>query len=441
MCGYCHSLRLCLSHIFPVINAAVDMSASYLAAVATRSIDAAAEQIVPVWDENFMPADPANEWRGGIIEVESFFKATSTAVGSQAIAMSDDGDTFFIRAYEGDDEKVGVYSVKSGPLRSFAAHTDVISALSLDGDRLASASTDGTARLWEVSSGTCFARADVGEVLRSVHLAGNFLVTGDAGNKATMWRLGSGDDASGRTWKGYRRNDDDRNEDDIIAVEVALPRLASVAHRGTVYGVGVTSGGVACSIGWNCNDLKVWSSSGTVLHEVATPSMAGFALALQGDSVFVGLRSGHVATYSISTGAMGQIFAANSARREVSALAVAGKQGGKQLVVTGCEYGPQAIRLMSLEGVSSDEGKQSKPELISMHDPMHAVAAIALSRDCRTILTSGPDEELEAWGPAAPYAVAPPARVAPWLVAARPCTRLSPSGRDRHHLLLTALAL
>lgn len=299
------------------------MSQTYLAAVAARAIDAVAQQRVPTWDaavpEDIVPVDPANSWRGGIIEVESFFKATSTAVGSQCVVMSDDGDTFFIRAYEGDDEKVGVYSVKSGPLRSFAAHTDVISALSLDGDRLASASTDGTARLWEVSSGTCFACADVGEVLRSVHLAGNFLVTGDAGNKAVMWRLGSADDTSGRTWKGHRRNDDDRNEDELIAVEVALPRLGSVTHRGTVYGCGVTSAGVACSVGWNSNDLKIWNSAGAVLHNVTTPANAGFALVLNGDSIFIGLRSGHVATYSISTGAMTQIFAANSAKREVSA--------------------------------------------------------------------------------------------------------------------------
>lgn len=92
---------------------------------------------------------------------------------------------------------------------------------------------------------------------------------------------------------------------------------------------------------------------------------------------------------------------------QVSALSIVGT-----LLVTGCEYGPQAIRIMSLKGVSS--GKQSKPDLISIHDPMHAVAAIALSPDHRTILTCGSDEELEVWGPAAPDAVAPPARASPW---------------------------
>ena len=92
------------------------------------------------------PPSASNLWRGarGLCEVNSFFSAASSTAGSQALAMADDGDTFVTRAFDGDDGKVGIFSVTRGAIKSLDGHTDMICALSLDGDRLASAAADGT---------------------------------------------------------------------------------------------------------------------------------------------------------------------------------------------------------------------------------------------------------------------------------------------------------
>ena len=175
--------------------------------------------------------------------------------------MAADGDTFITRAFEGDDEKVGVYSVSSGAaVRSLEGHTDQVTALSLDGDRLASGAADGTCRMWSLGSGDCFARVEAAGVIHGVALRGNYLCTGDAQDTAMLWQLGSGD--ASRLWNGFR-------SEDGSVIEASLPRVAKVGHAGSVYCVGVTAAGAAVSVGWNQTDLKIWDVAGT-RHQITT---------------------------------------------------------------------------------------------------------------------------------------------------------------------------
>lgn len=321
-----------------------------------------------------------------------------------------DGDTIATRAFEGDDEKVGVYSISSGTaVRALEGHSEPVSALSMDAGRLASASADGTARLWDLSSGECLAKThSSGEALRGVSLRGNFLATGCAANRASLFQLGEGKSDDGRTWKGYRRSEfDDRGEgegggheggeDRGGIVEVLLPRVGEMRHDGSVYCVVVTAGGRVASLGWNSTDLKLWGLDGAQL-EVALPSASGFAMVLDSSDaiIFLGLRSGHVACYSMEDGLMHGIFAANAARREVSALALCGELHRGVTLVCACEHAPQAIRIMGLPPkVAGDMAWKAKPELLCTHgarrSPLPAVRPSAALLLCTPFaLSSSP---------------------------------------------------
>ena len=172
-----------------------------------------------------------------------------------------------------------MYSISSGTaVRALEGHSEPVSALSMDAGRLASASADGTARLWDLSSGECLAKThSSGEALRGVSLRGNFLATGCAANRASLFQLGEGKSDDGRTWKGYRRSEfDDRGEgegggheggeDRGGIVEVLLPRVGEMRHDGSVYCVVVTAGGRVASLGWNSTDLKLWGLDGAQLE-------------------------------------------------------------------------------------------------------------------------------------------------------------------------------
>jgi WD40 repeat protein len=218
----------------------------------------------------------------------------------------------------------------------------------------------------------------VGVEVRGVCLRGNFLVSGDADNIARLWQLGAGDVS--RVWKGFR------DSEDGSYAEVTLPTCTSkVVHQGSVYCVGVTAGGTVASIGWNKSDLKLWSAAGTA-HAITTPAPVMFAMSLTSKLLFLGLRGGHVVSYSLVGGGLVHNFASNTAKKDVTALSVYGT-----LLVTGCEHAPQGLRVWSLSN--------EKPELVTNHDARHAIAAVALCPMSGRIIATGTDEELEVWGP------------------------------------------
>jgi len=83
-------------------------------------------------------------------------------------------------------------------------------------------------------------------------------------------------------------------------------------------------------------------------------------------------------------------FTSNTALRAVSALAVYGP-----LLVTACEHAPQSLRVWSLEASGP------KAELLTTHETMDTVAALALSvqPDSTLIISAGADDEVTIWGP------------------------------------------
>ena len=374
------------------------MSDSFLLAVTARARDHDQLDVSDPSTAAVAPsADALAKWKncGHLREADNWFGATSSNPGCQGLCLASDGDTFVTRCYEGDDEKVGIYSVKHGALRPLSGHTEIVSALSLDGDRLASGAADGTARLWELSSGRCFARADVGEAVRGVALCGNFLVTGDATDTATLWQLGDGDPT--RLWKGFTE------EQNAITIPT---KVGKVGHEGSVYCVAVLATGSVASVGWNARDLKLWGRSagtgsaamGAVHHVVTLPAAAGFAMSRSGESVYVGLRSGHIVAYGMRTGEMERIFAANTMKSEVSALAARFLPGRGTVLAVGNEHAPQLRLCLVPEGRPAT--LQAEPKLILSHDAHHVVTSIAVSERSGIVLTAGTEDgELEAWTP------------------------------------------
>ena len=169
---------------------------------------------------------PANKaWCSGLLEADSVFNASSSASGSQALGLMDDGDTLLTRAWDGDDTQIGVYSLERGPLHSLQGHTTIITAISMNGDRFASADAAGSVRLWDLGRRRCFASASLGVEIKGLHLEGNYLCTGDADNKANGWHLGGScaGSTSRRVWQGYKDS------------EVTLPACShQTEHLGSV---------------------------------------------------------------------------------------------------------------------------------------------------------------------------------------------------------------
>ena len=140
---------------------------------------------------------------------------------------------------------------------------------------------------------------------------------------------------------------------------------------------------------------------------MALPSPTGFAMALDASDelLFLGLRSGHVTCHATEDGSSHGLFGANSARREVTAVAVCGDLARGLTVVCACEHAPQAIRVMALPPKApGDLAWRAKPELLCTHDALHAVIGLSLHLTAAdaVLLAAGPDDELEAWRPKDP---------------------------------------
>ena len=215
------------------------------------------------------PADgePAEVWCSGMHEVSGgFVRAPGKEPGAQGVVMVDDGKVVVTRTYEGDVEKVGLYCVASGAaLRCFEGHTDVVTAIAVDGDTLASAAADGTARLWDLSLGSCFASANVGEAVCGVGLRGEHLITGDAAQKAILWHL-----------------DDTRPDPQAPRARGVLSKVGTQEHSGTVFCAGVTADGAACSVGFYQSDLKFWGGGCDTSVEVTLPAASGYSMVVEG---------------------------------------------------------------------------------------------------------------------------------------------------------------
>ncbi len=223
---------------------------------------------------------PREAWCTGMHEISGgFIRAPGKEPGAQAVVFADGGRSIVTRTYEGDVEKCGVYSVASGAaIRCLAGHSDVVTALAVDGDTLASAAADGTCRLWELASGRSFAIAAVGEAVCGVGLRGDNLITGDMGRNAILWYVD----------EPVRAHDAQHDAEAPAQSHAPAPRAAELSrvgtqeHAGTVFCAGLTADGAACSVGCYQTDLKLWGGGCETLVEVTLPAAAGYAMVVEG---------------------------------------------------------------------------------------------------------------------------------------------------------------
>lgn len=382
------------------------------------------------------PVVASDEWRTGLRELPAtFFRAAGTEPGGQAVVMAGD-DTVATRTYEGDDEKVGLYSVATGEaLMPLAGHSDVITALAVDGDVLASASADGSARVWRLGgsgSSECLARLSVGDAVLGIAVRGRFVVTGDAAGGARLWQLGARSAAVAadvHAAVAAEADDAERPPQASTCEAAAAVLLSRQSHTAKVRCVGVTRSGAACSVGWRQTDFKLWgggrggrgkdeapeaaldvtdvadATDATDAIDVTLSAKSGHALIVEGDRAYLGLCEGWVAVYDAECGQPRHLLRANTASREVMSLA-ARELGRDVLLVACCEYAPQALRVLLLENFVPG-ARTPRPVLLANHDTFHAVLSLSLSESGGLVVATGDDGELEVFAPNGGEAVVP----------------------------------
>jgi hypothetical protein len=181
-----------------------------------------------------------------------------------------------------------------------------------------------------------------------------------------------------------------------------LSMLGRQEHSTTVYCVGLCASGDACSVGRNSTDLRLWGAPSDCEERpqpvhVKLPEASGYAMAVEGINVYLGLRNGAVACYELGSGTARHLFTANVAGYEVTSLAVR-RCDADVIVAVGCEFAPQAIRIFGLARFVPGR-PTPKAKLLANQDSFHPVVSLAFSASGGLLAAMGNDEELEVYAP------------------------------------------
>ena len=348
---------------------------------------------------------PMDAWCTGLVEKQNFFRAPGKEPGAAGVVLVGDDEAALAvtRSYESDVETIGVYSVASGDaIRALKGHSDVVTALAVDPknpDLLASTGADGTVRVWELSTGKCVAMATVPDALCAVGLCSPYVITG--GEHATLWQLDEHPQKA-PSMGGVKTGVKIGVQAPATGEVPLLSMLGRQEHSTTVYCVGLCASGHACSVGRNSTEFRMWGApsdceeSPQPVH-VKLPEASGYAMAVEGINVYLGLRNGAVACYELGSGAARHLFTANVAGYEVTSLAVR-RCDADVIVAVGCEFAPQAIRIFGLARFVPGR-PTPKAKLLANQDSFHPVVSLAFSASGGLLAAMGNDEELEVYAP------------------------------------------
>ncbi|QWT19357.1 2OG-Fe(II) oxygenase [Bacillus sp. NP157] len=144
-------------------------------------------------------ASVSRDRRLRVWDVESG-RCLRTEVAHEAAALSIARVTPQVLATGGADHRVQLWSVAGDRLRTLAGHQGWVWGVASLGDHaVASASEDGSLRLWDLDSGECIAQRTLGNPLRTVHAVpkpgkpGDYdVAVGDESGGVTLWRMEGG---------------------------------------------------------------------------------------------------------------------------------------------------------------------------------------------------------------------------------------------------------
>jgi len=201
----------------------------------------------------------------------------------RSVAFSPDSARIVYTNTDNNDmlKNVSVFSTTDGSLlRTFTGHTDVVKgvAFSSDNRTIASASLDGTIRLWDSVTGTPLQTLTTGVANYSVAFppAGNLLASGSAGSRVDLWNVADsrllhetilGPSVAPIVSVSYTRDGaqlfaaDEQCEFGLYnAADLSCIHALPSEHTTYINGVGVTpDGSHIVSVAQNDPDLRVWN--------------------------------------------------------------------------------------------------------------------------------------------------------------------------------------
>ena len=224
------------------------------------------------------------------------------------VAFSPDGTLLATASLDGTAR---LWEVASGvPIRTLTGHTHYVHevAFSPDGTLLATASADGTARLWELASGNCL-RTLTGH-MKSVHEVafcpdGTLLATASADKTARLWGVASG--APIRTLTGHGRpvfgvafsldgtllattSGDDTAR--LWEVASGAPVRTLTGHTNSVVGVAFSLDGTLLATASSDGTARLWDmASGAPIRSLIGHDSSVFAVTFSPDGTLLATAS------------------------------------------------------------------------------------------------------------------------------------------------------
>ena len=200
-------------------------------------------------------------WRRGVTSGKSMAGYLTLQSITDCLASIDRTDLLVTAgSAEGEDGglRVCIFSATEGRLvQSLAGHTQLVTSVACDGDRIASGSRDKTLRLWSRADGRCVATLACEGTVNGIALRGDSMLSGESGQ-------GSGEHGKARLWQSSLSGDTGAHEWACSALmdNVCKGNVWSVALAPQRNGVALTGGHDGLAKLWPTDGTRMMAASG-----------------------------------------------------------------------------------------------------------------------------------------------------------------------------------